>query len=77
MSRPNPFEVFLTDTQAQAVLEHLRQAFGFENRTTCVPNDPITSAFHEGQRTVVVHIMRQIRTGGLERPAEVTTFKED
>lgn len=73
MSDPNPFEVFLTDTQAQAALEHLRQMFGFETRTTCVPNDPITSAFHEGQRTVIVYIMRVIRNGRAERPAEVRT----
>jgi hypothetical protein len=69
----NPFEVFLTDAQAQAALEHLRQMFGFETRTTCVPNDPITSAFHEGQRTVIVYLMRVIRTGRAERPAEVQT----
>lgn len=44
----------------QIVLQHLVAKFGFVNKTTFVPGDPMHSAVFEGQRSVMVYIGQQM-----------------
>lgn len=53
------YSIFFTD-KGQTLLEHWRRKFGFMNATTVVANDPITTAFNEGQRVVWCFITKEI-----------------
>ena len=44
----------------QIVMTHLVAKFGFINKTTFVPGDPMHSAIYEGQRSVMVYIGQQL-----------------
>ena len=50
--------MFLTD-DGQIILDHLKQCFGFY-QTTYAKGDPYDSAFFEGQRSVVLNILRMM-----------------
>lgn len=76
---PDEFEAaaarVFTTTDGQVVLQGLIERFGFENRTTLVQGDPAFSAFHEGQRTVVVRLKEAVRRGyaGAQQQKEALT----
>lgn len=52
-------EVFASPA-GQVVMAHLVAKFGFINKTTFVPGDPMHSAIYEGQRSVMVYIGQQL-----------------
>jgi len=51
--------VFLSE-HGKRVLDDLEK-FCFYNSVTTVPNDPFTSAFNDGRRSVVLHIKKLIK----------------
>ena len=68
------YSIFFTD-KGRVLLEHWSAKFGFSNKTTVVANDPITTAFNEGQRVVWCFITREIGASltDVGRPATAET----
>ena len=63
------------DTQdAQMVLEHLKVCFGFYN-TTHVKGDPYDTAFFEGQRSVILHLMKMLEEQ--KKPKQIEGLKDE
>ncbi len=54
------YKVVAATQEGQIVIADLMRRFGFSRYTTFVPGDPDRSTLNEGQRTVVIHIGRQI-----------------
>jgi hypothetical protein len=52
----------------QIVMAHLVAKFGFINKTTFVPGDPMHSAVYEGQRSVMVYIGQQLAFNPEDEP---------
>ncbi len=50
----------LLSEKGRVLLDHWAAKFGFQNRTTVVANDPISTAFNEGQRVVWCFLMREL-----------------
>lgn len=68
------YRAFSTD-DGRVAFEYLMRRFGFELRSTHVPNDPTSSAFQEGQRTVTRYLRLWYRRGSTPddtRPKETT-----
>lgn len=62
------YSLFFSE-KGQTLLEHWRRKFGFMHATTVVANDPITTAFNEGQRVVWCFITREIAASLNAEPA--------
>lgn len=52
------YEAIFLSREGEIVLADLVRHFGFTTRSTLVPGDTAHSAYQEGQRTVMVHIMK-------------------
>ena len=51
------YQRVLDTEDGEVVLEHLKMCFGFY-QTTHVKNDAYETAFYEGQRSVVLHLLK-------------------
>ncbi len=56
----NAYKALFSTEDGQVVMAHLVSRFGFTRQSTFVPNAPEQSLIHEGQRTVLVEIGRQM-----------------
>jgi len=54
------YKELFSSPAGQIVMAHLVAKFGFINKTTFVPGDPMHSAVYEGQRSVMVYIGQQL-----------------
>ncbi len=54
------YKVVAGTQEGQIVIADLMRRFGFSRHTTFVSGDPNRSTLNEGQRTVIIHIGRQI-----------------
>lgn len=68
------YSILLTE-KGRVLLDYWRQKFGFTDRTTLVANDPLTTAFNEGQRVVWQFIIRDVERSLVteEKPKEAVT----
>ena len=65
--RKSYYKNALSSPDGEKVIHDLIRRYGHFNSTTHVPNDPTSSAFNEGQRSVIVGILSHLH----KRPSKV------
>ena len=68
------YEAVFLCQEGEIVLADLVRHFGFATKSTLVPGDPSYSAYHEGQRTVMVHVMK-ILEGYYNKQKEIANVR--
>lgn len=62
------YQELFNSPAGRIVMAHLVAKFGFINKTTFVPGDPMHSAIYEGQRSVMVYIGQQLAFNPEDKP---------
>lgn len=75
--RLRAFQRILNSGDGASLLQTLQSQFHYED-STHVPGDPYASAFREGQRSVVLWLMKSISTKNMKQVAQmIERAKED